>query len=382
MFTGQLVSISARPFQTLRKLKKLELKVGEYIRPLLEHTAGDNSSSQWLANLNSREPEHDLHSEQLNMHALTDHIFQLIVWIPDQERSWPFDKPEDICLFRHFPHNRLVFPFLVFSTPQLPCTCLIRWLYKYAHIYQTIYNLNQDNVPYHCLNDQGDQQQQQETCDFDALFNTYCPDEQQKQQQQHQQQQNFENIANEFNVNVDTDQNAEMASSTIIVTDTTPTTALPIETSSSSSSSSSSLSSSSSSSAAAAVSQTTTQRTQTSDLFLIDQRETSAKETTTKPFSMVVPTLPKKAPSTIKPSTTPASVPTPLSPSDSSLNNNNNEKKDSKASDYSSIAFYLAITLSITAAVITVTLLVLFYRIMAPKAHSHFKSDEINHQYI
>ena len=48
---------------------------------------------------------------------------------------------EDLCLFKDFPHNNLVFPFIV-TGKILKCTCTIKWLHLYSDIYQQIFRFN------------------------------------------------------------------------------------------------------------------------------------------------------------------------------------------------------------------------------------------------
>ena len=50
---------------------------------------------------------------------------------------------EDICLFKDFPHNRLVLPIL--STGKLlDCTCTLKWLQYYSNIYNEVINIYTD----------------------------------------------------------------------------------------------------------------------------------------------------------------------------------------------------------------------------------------------
>ena len=153
--------IQERTFEFLPSVRKLEIN-NMNIKDLLLR------SRRWLKNLNFQRPSYDI--ENLNFDTtLAPYIFQLIIWVDNNE--WNLDDERDICLFRNFPHNKLVFPFLLFSEPNnLKCTCTIYWLYKYFYKYQIIYNLNQLNVPFHCF-----QQAQWDRCQFDVLFNRYCP---------------------------------------------------------------------------------------------------------------------------------------------------------------------------------------------------------------
>ena len=86
---------------------------------------------------------------------------------------------EDICLFKEFPHHRLVYPVM---TPgkELECTCTLYWLQKYKSIYEFLFNNTSDynlNYQYNILS------QQKNTfiycnsswtflnCDLEVLFN-------------------------------------------------------------------------------------------------------------------------------------------------------------------------------------------------------------------
>ena len=47
-----------------------------------------------------------------------------------------YEYPEkDICLFRNFPHRHLVLPIIV-PGKRLKCTCTLKWLQLYAHLYE------------------------------------------------------------------------------------------------------------------------------------------------------------------------------------------------------------------------------------------------------
>ena len=50
---------------------------------------------------------------------------------------------EDICLFKDFPHSRLVVPILV-SGEKLKCTCTLKWLQSYVYMYKSFLNFSYD----------------------------------------------------------------------------------------------------------------------------------------------------------------------------------------------------------------------------------------------
>ena len=48
----------------------------------------------------------------------------------------PYNFPnEDLCLFKDFPHQRLVYPAIYLEGPNFKCSCTVIWLIQYSHIY-------------------------------------------------------------------------------------------------------------------------------------------------------------------------------------------------------------------------------------------------------
>ena len=158
----RLAYIKEDTFKRLSGVRKFEIN-----NVPLKHLLGYNRN--WLRNLNYHMIPLDLDYVSLNQ-SISRNVFQLIIWVNDE---WNFNDEKDICLFKHFPHQRLVFPFLMFSKPTLPCTCTIYWLYKYFSRYQTLFNLNQDVVPFHCFQNSYNW----DKCHFETLFYKYCPDD-------------------------------------------------------------------------------------------------------------------------------------------------------------------------------------------------------------
>lgn len=155
----QLAYIQEDTFVTLKSVRKFEIN-NVRLKSLLTR------NRRWLRNLNFNGLTYDMDKLQIDL-ALEQSVFQLLIWVND---DWSFNEESDICLFRNFPHNKLVFPFLLFSKTSLPCTCTVYWLYRYFAKYQSVYNLNQNIVPLHCF-----QQSNWDKCQFEALFNKYCP---------------------------------------------------------------------------------------------------------------------------------------------------------------------------------------------------------------
>jgi hypothetical protein len=157
----RLAYIQEDTFKYLPNLKKLELNNVQF-KSLITR------NRRWLKNLNYFEPSYDIDKLTID-NSFSARVFQLIIWVDDQ---WLFNDERDVCLFRNFPHNKLVFPFLLYSNTSLPCTCTIYWLYRYLPKYQNLYNLNQDIMPYHCFNKTNWDGQ----CKFDQIFSRWCPD--------------------------------------------------------------------------------------------------------------------------------------------------------------------------------------------------------------
>ena len=155
---SNLLYIQEKTFFHLDSVKKLELNDINFKRVITR-------SRRFLKYLNGNQPVVDLDHQELTQ-SMVENVFQLVIWIRD---GLYFNGEHDICLFKNFPHNKLVFPFLLYTNESFPCTCTVYWLYKYVNKYQSIYNLNQDVVPYHCFKNA-----KWDKCDFQGLFNEYC----------------------------------------------------------------------------------------------------------------------------------------------------------------------------------------------------------------
>ena len=155
----RIAYIQEHTFQMISKVRKFEIN-NFNLKELLKR------NRRWIKNLNFNQPSFDIDNEQLNS-TFRDKIFQFFIWY---NGSWSFNDDSDICLFRNFPHNKLVFPFLIDAPSTMPCTCTLYWLYKYLSKYQYLYNMNQRVIPMHCF-----EKSDWNKCDYDGLFNRYCP---------------------------------------------------------------------------------------------------------------------------------------------------------------------------------------------------------------
>ena len=62
----------------------------------------------------------------------------------DKNFVQPYNFPsEDLCLFKEFPHSQLILPIIV-QEKELNCTCTIKWLQMYYHIYSLFLTLTKD----------------------------------------------------------------------------------------------------------------------------------------------------------------------------------------------------------------------------------------------
>lgn len=118
------------------------------------------SGTDWINVLNA---DKNLNLSYLEKNKINPLRFALILEI--NILTTIFSKPyifpnEDICLFKSFPHHKLVYPFISFQEKLTECSCTLMWLIKYANFYAA-QNLNTEKQ---CLlkNDI--------TCDFETLF--------------------------------------------------------------------------------------------------------------------------------------------------------------------------------------------------------------------
>ena len=130
---GVVNSIQGEVFFHLTKLRFIYLYI-ENIRQFL----GNSDENWWncinilvyidLNNLNQVEKNLDrsvmLEIVQKNSNLNSRLSFTKAYTFPD----------EDFCLFRNFPHNKLVYPLIV-SSVKIECTCTIIWLIQYSSLY-------------------------------------------------------------------------------------------------------------------------------------------------------------------------------------------------------------------------------------------------------
>lgn len=93
-----------------------------------------SSDNQWLVDLNHDQDEVDVNSELV--HQRGKYLFhkQIFLELRDESLTDYYDYPEeDFCLFKLFPHSKLVFPVVqtASSLPPLNCSCTLAWLLQF-----------------------------------------------------------------------------------------------------------------------------------------------------------------------------------------------------------------------------------------------------------
>ena len=147
--TGVLERIEADLFRDYPKINLVLFKISN-LRGFF------HAGTQWMNSLNSH--------VRVNLSSPTDvklNIKKLWVLVLEHPTSFvSFDQvyeypDEDLCLFREFPHDRLVYPIL-YPGKQINCSCTLKWLHAYEFIYRNrkhpvttdYYILVQDSVNY------------------------------------------------------------------------------------------------------------------------------------------------------------------------------------------------------------------------------------------
>ena len=127
IIVGILNSIHDNLFQRFAKLKVLMLKINN----LNDFFHNDH---KWLASLNSNvqvrlNNKKDVHAQILQrkyfiFNILSSKVFESFLNV--------YEYPdEDLCLFKQFPHEHLVFPF-IYPEVELACTCTLKWIHLHA----------------------------------------------------------------------------------------------------------------------------------------------------------------------------------------------------------------------------------------------------------
>ncbi len=101
-------------FSDFNELKSIELKLNNF-KDFVEQ-----SSMKWLNSLNT-----NVTTDSNN----TDDQRQMFITLTDLISTYEYPD-DDLCKFKDFPHERLVFP-VINTKPNLNCTCTLIWLIQY-----------------------------------------------------------------------------------------------------------------------------------------------------------------------------------------------------------------------------------------------------------
>lgn len=143
-------------FKSMRMLKFNEMDVKNILA----------ISQNWLKNLNS-----DVYFD-IDAQNVTESLRKFIFFMGFDRISFEYpNKSEDIksfCLFKHFPHNKLIYPYIS-QNNNLSCTCTIYWLFKHYSKFKLLYEPNGDFIPIQCFQNI-DYEMKIKNCDFDRKF--------------------------------------------------------------------------------------------------------------------------------------------------------------------------------------------------------------------
>lgn len=95
------------------------------------------STNKWLSQLNPNVYINDMSQlENVNLKLKNRLLvrFQLVRTRVSFSQVYEYTD-EDLCLFKDFPHKRLVLPLIV-PGRILACTCTLKWLQMYTHLYE------------------------------------------------------------------------------------------------------------------------------------------------------------------------------------------------------------------------------------------------------
>lgn len=121
-----LRNIQTDLFSTFYGLKSLRFELYNF-----DEFVKLNAKNEWIKYINSNVTA-DLNDENVNF--LNSYKLFLELVLTDLKKTYNYPE-KDFCLFKNFPHNRLVFP-VIRSKDNLECTCTLMWLLKYKRIYQ------------------------------------------------------------------------------------------------------------------------------------------------------------------------------------------------------------------------------------------------------
>jgi hypothetical protein len=127
---GSLRQIQSDLFVTFSRLKFLQINIVSSLRDFY------HSGTEWMSNLNTNVNDYtNLESRQLTQSQLRNEVFIVQFRQEASITQHIYEYPnEDLCLFRDFPHKRLVFPSFIFDK-NISCSCTLIWLITFYNVY-------------------------------------------------------------------------------------------------------------------------------------------------------------------------------------------------------------------------------------------------------
>jgi len=159
---SSLQDIQQDLFKSFPYMKSLDIELNnfeEFIR---------SSNNTWLSYLNI-----DVNVDLKNMTDFNNNKdSKMQLYLTDLKQGYLYPE-EDFCLFKNFPHSKLVVP-KINTKPDLQCTCTLLWLIQYKSLYQegALNFLDTPSVS-KCLNDPNFEVLVN-NCNFEFKIQTQC----------------------------------------------------------------------------------------------------------------------------------------------------------------------------------------------------------------
>ena len=118
-----LRNIQSSLFESFHKLRSLKIEIFDFSTFIV--------FSSWLPSLNI-----DINVNLNDMNDFNNNKNQMFtLYLADLNKTYEFPE-QDLCLFKEFPHQKLVVP-IIDTKENLPCSCTLLWLLKYKKLYDS-----------------------------------------------------------------------------------------------------------------------------------------------------------------------------------------------------------------------------------------------------
>ncbi len=127
--SGIIYNIDRNLFTEFNSLKSLILNpsdLGRFFR---------QDNLDWVLSLNyNLRKVNLLNSFEVNNNRLSKLILQIFETKSYFKKGYSYPD-EDFCVFKNFPHNKLIYPSIVLADDEFECSCTIYWLIQYSNFY-------------------------------------------------------------------------------------------------------------------------------------------------------------------------------------------------------------------------------------------------------